>query len=73
MNHKISKKILNTALPIFLLAGLSAFPGYKQPEVSGKIAGTLRAASLKAKSVVTPKADLLDGIWYELAKFIKKL
>ncbi len=73
MNSDIQKKILSTMLLISMTIGLLIFSDYKRPVVSRTITGTMQVASLKAKAVTVPKADLLGDVLTELLKFIKKL
>ena len=73
MNRDIQRKILNTLLLILMAIGLLIFSDYKRPIVTRGITSTIQAASLKAKAVITPKADLLGDVLTELLKFIKKL
>ncbi|MBS1788106.1 MAG: hypothetical protein JST85_10310 [Acidobacteria bacterium] len=63
---------MSIVLLFSLSIGLLAFTGYKQLTASKGMTGKIRLSNLQAKSVVTPKADLVEDIVNELLKFIKK-
>ena len=72
MKIKMPKTLVIFVLLFSLSVGLLAFAGYQQLTARKGMAGKMRISNLKAKSVVSPKADWAEDILNELLKFIKK-